>query len=114
MNKERLNTLLGNAIKKVRIARGETLSSMRYKLNYKDDSAYHKIETGKIKDLSLHRFLEVCYALKVCPHFVYRLAGTDVDDALNEFESYEDFLNFVNTPPPATIVDKQSQYCAEG
>lgn len=100
MNKEQLITLLGTAIKRVRIARGETLSSMRYKLNYKDDSEYHKIETGKIKDLSLQRFLEVCYALKVCPHYVYSLAGTDVGDTLNEFERYEDFLNFVNTPPP--------------
>jgi DNA-binding Xre family transcriptional regulator len=100
MNKEQLNTLLGSAIKKVRIARGETLSSMSYKLNYKDESAYHKIETGKVKDLSLLRFLEVCHALKVCPHYVYRLAGIDVDDTFNEFESYEDFLNFVNTPPP--------------
>lgn len=97
MGKDEIVLRLGKAIRTVRLARGESLASMAYKMNYKSESAYSKIELGKVKDLSILRFVDICQALNVCPHYVYRLANVEPPPDNNEFETYEDFLKFINS-----------------
>jgi transcriptional regulator with XRE-family HTH domain len=98
MNKEVMMLKLGTAIRLVRKARGETQLSMSVKLQYKNESAYSKLESGKIKNVDLFRYFEVCQALNVCPHYVYQLANVEPPPDNNEFETYEDFLKFINSP----------------
>lgn len=83
VNKNDLYTRLASTIKEARIRKGETPESMAKKLNYRDSSAYYKIERGEIIRFDVKSLLELCDVLDLSFLVLLHRAGVDLNKNIN-------------------------------
>ncbi len=69
---------LGNAMRVIRISKGESPDGIAHKLGYTDTSGYCKVERGEIKDISFWKILIYCEYFSCSLFHLSLIAGLDI------------------------------------
>lgn len=85
-------------IKLLRQQRGLKQEYVAHKAGYTNRSVYTKLETGKIKTLSIGKFQSICDALSCKSHHVMLLAS--IENFNYNINTWEEFITSLNNLDP--------------
>jgi transcriptional regulator with XRE-family HTH domain len=102
---------IGEAMKLIRNSTGESADAIARKLNYKNSSAYLKLERGEMKTLCIEKILIFCAHFKINMMFLFILADINVFEfGINTWAQFYESLSTLNEEDKTRILKLAAEF----